>query len=239
MKWSLTIFQTGWEPHQRVTQPAEKWERPLGACGFALTLSSDCTFKSTNCIVTPFLLLRSFYSYSFTLKIHEEPHYLLSLTLHLFSPFTAATKHWRCHTPPHSSVPHTWPSASQPSAKSSVIPEVQFKLCLSIQVSLAHNLYFLYSPNKISAKEVILPYALWASWAPLLEHLSHILIVYISASFLGLDFQVLWDKMMSLIPISPVPGRELDTKCSVNIWWLNKHIDTRICILLIIVENFM
>lgn len=50
MKWNLTIFQTGWEPHQRVTQPAEKWERPLGACGFALTLSSDCTFKSTNCI---------------------------------------------------------------------------------------------------------------------------------------------------------------------------------------------
>lgn len=59
-------------------------------------------------------------------------------------------------TLPHSSVPHTWPSASQPSVKSSVIPEVQFKHRLSIQVSLSHNLYFLYPPNKISAKEVIL-----------------------------------------------------------------------------------
>lgn len=66
LKQSLTIFQTGWEQHQKVTQPAKKretsgcvWLRPYVA--FRLPFQKHMLNQ-----VTPFLLLRSFYSCSFT-----------------------------------------------------------------------------------------------------------------------------------------------------------------------------
>jgi len=132
MKWSLTIFQTGWEQHQRVTQPAEKWETS-GCLWFCPYVAFKLLFQKHKLHqVIPFLLLRSFYNCSFALKISEEPHYLLSLTLHLFFLPSLQPQSTEDATLPHSSVPHTWPSVPQPPGKSSVIPEVQLKLCPSL-----------------------------------------------------------------------------------------------------------
>lgn len=102
MKRSLTIFQTGWEQHQRVTQPAEKW-KTSGCLWFCPCVAFRLLFQKHKLHqVTPFLLLRSLYSCSFALKISEEPRYLLSLILHLF--FSLHSSH-KALVMPHSPIP--------------------------------------------------------------------------------------------------------------------------------------
>lgn len=129
LKQSLTIFQTSWEQHQRVTQPAKKWETS-GCEWLCPYLAFRLPFQNHKLNqVTPFLLLRSFYSCSFTAKSVGSLQCLLSLTLHLF-PFLHSS-HGTLkmpHSPISLCFTYGWVYVAQPPGKSSVILEVKLKL---------------------------------------------------------------------------------------------------------------